>query len=821
MMAHWTAQQHFTAMSAAGVRFAPRRGDGRHIAWSEADGRAPSRDPARELATLTTYLANLPGEYLRRLESLNATLPPLAPACRLAVLLPCRNEEQHIAGMLDCLAGQYGLDGQPLARPLYEVLVLVNRLDGEPGDATAPRARAWHHPLGLAVRVVEYIHPAGEPCPLTMARKVLADLAILRAVARGPATAAFYLASEDADVLWTDPHQLAVMIDRLDRDPGLDGVRGQQDRCPWIMARHPLLMLMRRSWNFTETHMARPSLRPGVNPDFDFNWNRVVASGWNTAFTAEVYAAIGGYTRERRFEEDMDIGEKISCLRAWPGPDGQPIAQVNTFAAIPARAEGSPRRWFYRFATGIEPYLDTDGYANFFAADHERAVKFQPLEAFERLLAPVTALRSENIPVLRAMLQKDFDFLRERRGLHAAREYGRILAALGFGAKDVALDDGRIEIHSLAGPAARIARWRRQWPSQPIAADTQIGRGRRCWHGVSASGPLRVALIGCGRVVEEGHVPAYRALPTTIRVVGVCDPSARRRDLVGALLALAPSERFADVQTMLDTARPQLVVIATPSASHGAIAARCLEWGAGVLVEKPLAVDATQAQRLRELARRRALPLGTLHNYLGTALWRRGLDLLAAGSIGSPSRLHAHIAAPEALPGFGDDPAWRHHKTAAGRGCLLDQGYHLFYLSEAVFSTPIAQVSARLSQGGLAGRDVEDHAELRLNHAGGGTTDFVIDWRADRLGPTRYVVEGARGRMVLDEDAGSIEIFSPGGAISRETIDNDVNAYGDSLGESLKRIAAGGQPVTDAAQAIAVLRWIDRAYGQTPRGDRR
>ena len=821
-MPHWSAEHHFQYMQAEGVMFAPRTGDGGAAhPWRDWDGSVPMRNPAREHRAFERYLQSQPAEYVATLERLCAPLAPMNAACRMVVLLPCRNEAQHVAGMLDLLAGQFALDGRPLARDSYEVLLLANTPAGEARDDTSDQARSWRHPLGMVLHVIDYIHPDGEPCPLTMARKILADLALLRAIRRGRAARPLYLACEDADILWMDPHQLALMIASLDLDPGLDGVRGQQDRCPWIMVRHPLLLLMRRSWNFTEAHMARRSLRPERNPDYDFNWNRVVASGWNTAISAEIYAQIGGYTRERRFEEDMDIGEKISCLRAYPVPGGM-LPQVNTIAGLAARSEGSPRRWFYRFASGVEPYLDHNDYANFFGRDHERQVKTRTLDDFERSLAPVTALAPRNIPVLRGMLQKDFDFLiaARKEPAKAAKDYARVLARLGFGAGDVSLDGGRIELHRLDGPEARIAALAGRMPPSPVPAERQIGSGlRRSWHGVWGraarhASAYRVGLIGCGRIVEDGHVPAYRQLPDGIAVVAVCDPSFERRRTVGDLLGIDPKGRFGDLDALLAEAELDAVVVASPTAFHADTIRRCLDHGLAVLCEKPLGVGAGDASSLLALAQAKGVALGTIHNYLASPLWRRGFDLLRSGRLGPPIRLRTKMAAPEALPGYSaGDSLWRHRRDAAGRGCLLDQGYHLFYLSCAIFGTPITGLDSTLSCSGGPGRDVDDFAELTLHHAGGGRTEFAIDWRAPALEPTVYVIDCAGGQIRLEEDEAAVAVTLADGDGWRESLsEGDSGGYDGSLGESLRRLAKGDGPVTPAAAGIEVLSWIDEAY---------
>lgn len=817
-MPHWSAAQHFDYMARSGVTFAPRYGDGTAASpWREADGSRPVRSPEREYRAMQAYLASQPGDHVEMLESLNAPLRAMKPECRIAVLLPCRNEAQHVGAMLDQLAEQFTPAGGPLPREAFEVLLLVNHVEGERTDDTLGRAAAWDSPLGLVRHVLDYAHPADEPCPLTMARKILADLAVLRAVSRGCGRAPLYFASEDADILWMDPCQIASMIAALDGDPGLDGVRGQQDRCPWIMVRNPLLLLMRRSWNFTEAHMARRSLRPDRNPAFHFNWNRVVASGWNTAFSAEAYALIGGYTRERQFEEDMDLGEKISCLRAYP--DGKSfVPQVNTFGSLPSRSEGSPRRWFYRFSTGVEPYLDTDGYANFFRLDHEREVKFRTLDDFEAALRPATTLEPANVPLLTAMLQKDLDFLTEARGSERGRaEYGRILGWLGFAPGDVDLT-GPLAIRSIEGPRARIAALARRLPPAPVRPATLVNAPfRRSWHGLwgrAGASAYRVGLVGCGRVVEEGHLAAYEALPATVAVTAVCDSNPARRDAIGERLGVDPSRRYGDLGAMLAEGGLHAVVIASPSATHAEAVRRCLDAGLEVLCEKPLAIGSEEARALAARAAAAGVKLGTLHNYLTQPLWARGLEILRSDRLGRPLVLRTRMTAPSALPGCsGEDPLWRHRREQAGRGCLLDQGYHLFYLSSAVFGTEVVSVEAQVAQSELPGRDVEDVAQFVLRHACGGETRVRIDWRSEAVEPTAYVIDCAEGRLVLEEESGAIRIAQTAVPPAEERVrPSDLHGYCGSLGASLTAMAAGFAPVTPATAAVETLAWIDEAY---------
>jgi UDP-N-acetyl-2-amino-2-deoxyglucuronate dehydrogenase len=88
----------------------------------------------------------------------------------------------------------------------------------------------------------------------------------------------------------------------------------------------------------------------------------------------------------------------------------------------------------------------------------------------------------------------------------------------------------------------------------------------------------RVALIGCGRIGVGGHLPAYAAAAANgrCRLVGVCDLDPARA--VAAARAYGVPA-YADVEDLLDHARPEVVSIATLPASHRDLTRRALAAG--------------------------------------------------------------------------------------------------------------------------------------------------------------------------------------------------------------------------------------------------
>jgi len=115
--------------------------------------------------------------------------------------------------------------------------------------------------------------------------------------------------------------------------------------------------------------------------------------------------------------------------------------------------------------------------------------------------------------------------------------------------------------------------------------------------------PVRIGIIGCGSVMQDGYLPIARDLQARglaeLRVV--CDSDPGR----AALLQLPGQPAFTtDYQAVLDDDAVELVLVLTPPDSHASIAADALRHGKHVLLEKPMALSLGEAADLVTLAAR-------------------------------------------------------------------------------------------------------------------------------------------------------------------------------------------------------------------------
>lgn len=147
-----------------------------------------------------------------------------------------------------------------------------------------------------------------------------------------------------------------------------------------------------------------------------------------------------------------------------------------------------------------------------------------------------------------------------------------------------------------------------------------------------ATNTARIAVIGTGWWSTFTHIPALQANPDA-QLTALCDRDAER--LQAAEREYQVGKTYTDYPLMLDQESLDGVVIATPHATHYAIARDCLERGLHVMLEKPMVLHAAEAEHLVRLAyeHNRELIIGYPFNYTAHAI--RVRQVLESGELGA------------------------------------------------------------------------------------------------------------------------------------------------------------------------------------------
>jgi predicted dehydrogenase len=112
---------------------------------------------------------------------------------------------------------------------------------------------------------------------------------------------------------------------------------------------------------------------------------------------------------------------------------------------------------------------------------------------------------------------------------------------------------------------------------------------------------LRTAIVGTGGIAQA-HARAVTALADSLELVAAVDVDAGRLEAFRESHGVPAG--YADIQSMLAHEKPDVVQICSPPGTHVDLSIACLEAGAWVLCEKPLAGSLADLDRIQAVEER-------------------------------------------------------------------------------------------------------------------------------------------------------------------------------------------------------------------------
>ena len=246
------------------------------------------------------------------------------------------------------------------------------------------------------------------------------------------------------------------------------------------------------------------------------------------------------------------------------------------------------------------------------------------------------------------------------------------------------------------------------------------------------------------------------------------------------------------------------VVVATPNSLHHDVGVEAATNGKHVLVDKPMARTAAEADDMIAVADDNDVVVMPFQNTRFLPPFVAAHDAVAAGRIGDVTGLRAAFghAGPQA---WAPNATWFFDRAVAGGGCLIDLGVHVIDLVRWITAQEIEQVAAFVN--GRCG-DVESDAQLLVRFDNSAIGTVHASWSA-RPGPDHQLtVVGTEGTLHLDGRT-PLTLTTLDG--QRERIALPETA-GSPLHELLAAIRGERAPTLTAADGRAAVAVVDAAY---------
>ena len=320
---------------------------------------------------------------------------------------------------------------------------------------------------------------------------------------------------------------------------------------------------------------------------------------------------------------------------------------------------------------------------------------------------------------------------------------------------------------------------------------------------------MQIVLIG----VSHWHTPFFLepclAMPD-VAIVGVSDPDAAR---AAPAAAKAGCPVFTDYQEMCGTLRPDFAFALARHCDMAELARFLIDQRIPFAMEKPCAIDATEAADIA--ARAAAAGLFAAVPYV----IRYSPLIEAIQSVAEPVQYAMFKFVGGMVDRYRQQRVdWVTDRKQSGGGALLNLGVHFMDLCRVLLPDSALTVTGAMISNRNAGLTIEDHAVVLLQ---GGNASCMVETGYLYPAPNsvfdlHYSIRTA-GHYFAARDESTLEIVTNDRQRSTRAMKlTNVHFYPTFVRDTLQRLRDGRKPIADLADNAAAVALVEAAYRLSP-----
>jgi UDP-N-acetylglucosamine 3-dehydrogenase len=316
--------------------------------------------------------------------------------------------------------------------------------------------------------------------------------------------------------------------------------------------------------------------------------------------------------------------------------------------------------------------------------------------------------------------------------------------------------------------------------------------------------PLRLAFLGCG-LATRLHSRTLRRFRDVERFYASRD-AARAAEYDRRYRGAGS---YGSYEAALEDPRIDLVLVATPPASHLTLTLMALRSGKDVIVEKPPYLRSTDFDEVERVQAETGRRVFVAENYFYKPLLEALREVVRGGSLGEVKVITINALKRQRT----DD--WRDRAELAGGGALYEGGIHWVNFM-ANLGLSVRRVSA-FRPGGERG--MEKTAVVVFEYAEGAVGTLFYSWEIDSplRGLRLSAVYGSEGTATFESNGLLLMVR---GRKKRLTVPSlrDLLGYGAMFEDFFDAVRTGRAPRFDLAAARRDLELVEEAYRSLARG---
>ncbi|MFH0960920.1 MAG: Gfo/Idh/MocA family oxidoreductase [Pseudomonadota bacterium] len=237
---------------------------------------------------------------------------------------------------------------------------------------------------------------------------------------------------------------------------------------------------------------------------------------------------------------------------------------------------------------------------------------------------------------------------------------------------------------------------------------------------------VKIGLVGLGYM---GKIHLKNSLRLkSIAPVAACDVTAKGCSFARSI---GVKEVYHDYRELLKNPEIDGIVISLPTHLHAECSELAAEAGKNILLEKPLARNSAEGEKIVQVCRKNGVKLMMGYHFRFSPQFLQLKHMLAKGTLGQAQVAHATMVGPgpffHRAEGYAPRPvpSWWFDKELTGGGALIDLGSHMIDLVQWYFGR-IEEVKAYV--GHRFNLDFEDYALCVCKTKSGTVATVTVGW---------------------------------------------------------------------------------------------
>lgn len=323
---------------------------------------------------------------------------------------------------------------------------------------------------------------------------------------------------------------------------------------------------------------------------------------------------------------------------------------------------------------------------------------------------------------------------------------------------------------------------------------------------------LKGAIIGVGKIAQEGHIPAFLnpEISSGAEIVAAVDSSPETIKLARA--RYPQINYYLSVEQMFREEKVDFIDICSPPHTHAMMIEEGIRRNVNILCEKPFVLDASEARRLYNTLLDFQGVFMPVHQYKYSPLWKAFKEEIIREP-GNKSILQFNVFRTEADNGITSiRTRWRTDPSVGGGGILSDTGVHYLYLSLWMLGEP-EKITSRVFSISHLDYNVEDTALVVLESEKG-IAQINLTWGADRRANSACLVNSKgslnyNGSELLRYSQGQSEKIPVPDASDKK---NYIALYVSLISDFLKLSGSGIKDNCQLDEAYKSIRLLHSCY---------